>query len=93
MGNPSFKKDGIGVRGNRAAGLGFSAVNRATHARSQILVGQIVELKPEVIRNNPGGSYTITKLLPERAASSHIKLKVCMRPPGQCLFPPGWKVS
>ncbi len=38
-------------------------------------VGQLVELKPAISRNIPGGSFEVTKQLPERAGEFEYRIK------------------
>ena len=38
-------------------------------------VGQLVELKPDVNRNIPGGTYVVTKRLPENAGEFEYRIK------------------
>ena len=45
-------------------------------ASHKFQVGEIVNLRPIVSRNVPGGAYEVTKQLPHRGASSNIESRV-----------------
>ena len=43
-------------------------------------VGQLVQLTPTISRNVPGGSYEITKKLPERSGEFEYRIKSMNEP-------------
>jgi hypothetical protein len=43
-------------------------------------IGQIVQLRPAVSRNIPGGSYEVTKQLPDRGGEFEYRIKSANEP-------------
>jgi hypothetical protein len=55
-------------------------MERSTMSTHKFHIGQVVQLIPSISRNVPGGSYEITKKLPERDGESEYRIKSMNEP-------------